>query len=148
MHNTNYKVVYQLLLNDIREYAKLAMKEPDELLIALTDAEKLKQQQNLKKAKTNHQSSVDRLDELNFLLQKLFEENATGRLNHTNYDRLFARYQEEQEQLMIKVSELEKQIKEAAESENSGQKWIDLIAKYEDLQELDAEIISASYQSR
>ena len=142
MHNASLKSIYQLVLNDVRAYAQLAMEKPNELLASLTDAENRQKQQQMKKARADYQSGVDRLHELEFLLQKLFEENATGRLNHTNYDRMFAKYQEEQGQLTIKVAEQEKLMNEAAESKDNTQRWIDLITKYKDLQELDAEIIN------
>ena len=76
------------------------------------------------------------------LLRKLFEENATGKLNASNYDKMFQAYQKEQEQLESRIADLERQIKRLDDYGDISQRFVDLIAKYADLQELDAPIIN------
>ena len=80
--------------------------------------------------------------ELDMLLKKLFEENATGKLNASNYDKLFQSYQKEQEQLESRIAELKKQVARLDGEKDNNQHFIDLIAKYADLQELDAPIVN------
>ena len=80
--------------------------------------------------------------ELEILLQRLFEENVAGRLNNSNYTTMFARYQKEQEELTVHVEQLKRKLALVGEFHDNGKKWIDLIAKYKDLQELDAPIIN------
>lgn len=91
---------------------------------------------------SEYKTGKNRLNELELLLQRLFEENVTGRLNDANYNMMFGKYQAEQEQLIITVAEVEKRLAESSEIHDNSQKWIDLIAKYVDLKELDAPIIN------
>lgn len=142
MHNASYKAVYTLLLNDIQQYAKLAVEESDQLLSMLTDEENKQKQKEFKQAEKEYRTGEGRLTELEVLLQRLFEENVAGRLNDANYTAMFARYQKEQEQLIVRVQELKRKLLAMGENIGNCKKWIDLIAKYRDLQELDAPIIN------
>jgi cell division protein FtsB len=72
----------------------------------------------------------------------LSEENATGRINSANYDKLFQRYQCEQVQLEAKIAELEKEITRLDATCDNSRKFVELVAKYTDLQELDAPIVN------
>jgi len=142
MHNASYKAIQELLLNDIREYAQLALEQPDELLKALTESEDKQKQATLRKAQNDHKDGVKRLGELGSLLQRLFEQNFSGKISDENYETIFNNYQNEQKCLKTEVSELSKQLAMLGEVHDNSQKWIDLIAKYKDLQELDAPIVN------
>jgi len=142
MHNSSYKAVYTLLLNDIRQYASLAVEEPCQLLSMLADEENKQKQKECILSEKEYKTGEDRLLELDILLQRLFEENVAGRLNDANYTTMFARYQKEQEQLSVRVQELKKRLCLIGETRDNSRRWIELIAKYKDLQELDAPIIN------
>jgi DNA invertase Pin-like site-specific DNA recombinase len=142
MHNANYQAVQKLVLDDIREYARLALEQPDELLKTLTESENKQKQAALKKAENDHKNGANRLNDLKSLLQRLFEQNASGKMSDENYEMIFAKYQSEQKSLKAEVAELSKQLKELGEVRDNCQKWIDLIAKYRDLQALDAPIVN------
>jgi DNA invertase Pin-like site-specific DNA recombinase len=141
-HNASHKAVYGIVLNDIRYYANIALHEPQKLLNLLTESENKQKAREFKQAQQEHKKTVGRLNELGILLQKLFEENVIGTLNHSNYTTLFAKYQAEQEQLKVVACELSKKIDTLGEVHDNCEKWIELIAKYKNLQELDAPIIN------
>lgn len=63
-------------------------------------------------------------------------------MNDGNYATLFSQYQAEQQSLKAQVDELSKRLAVLGEMHDNSQKWIDLIAKYKDLQELDAPIVN------
>ena len=131
-----------MILNDIREYAKFALEEPDELLKLLTESENKQKQETYKKAQSEHKDGTKRLGELDMLLQKLFEQNASGKLDDDNYDTMFERYQNERKALKKEVSELSMQLRTLGEVHDNCQQWVDLIAQYKDLQALDAAIVN------
>ncbi len=141
-HNTSHKALYDIVLNDIQAYARLALRHPEELLETLCDTENSQRRKMIERLNGDYKKSSDRLAEIDNLLQRLFEENVSGRMNHDNYTAMFARYQNEQTQLAAKVQNLARQLERLRESRDNSQKWIDLIAKYADLQELDAPIIN------
>lgn len=142
LHNTSYKALKALILNDIRHYAKLAMEQPDELIKSLTDAENKHRQEAQKQAKRDYSKGTRRLAELENLLKKLFEENVAGRINDENYQTLLNSYQAEQKELKLLTEELSKKLSAFSEETENSRKFVDLIAKYADLQELDAPIVN------
>jgi len=141
-HNTIYKELYQLVLDDIRKYAKMAMEQPETLVDMLSTAEEQRLQSSYSIMQSEYEQGKKRLEDLQVLLQKLFEQNVVGILNNANYTAMFTKYQQEQEQLEHRTKELCKKLDSVKESEGSGQKWVDLISKYADLQELDAPIVN------
>ena len=142
MHNASHKAVCAIVLNDIRTFASIAVETPDKLLSILTEVENKQKKEKYAQMQSEYKTGKNRLNELELLLQRLFEENVTGRLNDANYNMMFGKYQAEQEQLIITVAEVEKRLAESSEIHDNSQKWIDLIAKYVDLKELDAPIIN------
>ena len=141
-HNAIYNDVYQLVLEDIRRYAKLAVENPEALIRTLVITEEEKRQTSQSQMQEEYEQGIKRLDDLVILLQKLFEQNISGVLNDSNYASIFSKYQKEQVQLELRVKELDKQLTYLKRNENNSQKWIELIAKYTDLQELDAPIVN------
>lgn len=142
MHNAPFKAVNAIVLNDIRQYAKAAAEHPEELLELLTEHENKEKQREQKQAKKEYERGTKRLAELDMLIQKLFEENVAGRLNHSNYETLFKKYQDEQEQLKLITATLQTQLAKLDEQQDNSRKWLELIAQYQDLQELTAPIIN------
>ncbi len=133
LHNTSFRAVYTILLNDIRQYAKLALEQPDELIAALSEKSDKQKRNAFEQAKRENNKGIQRMSELSMLLQKLFEENLSGKINATHYAMISKRYQEEYEQLEVKTQELSKQLERANEQDDNNQKWVELIAKYADL---------------
>lgn len=142
MHNASHKAVCAIVLNDIRTYASIAVKTPDKLLSMLTEADDKRKQAKIRQTESDYRTGKNRLNELELLLQRLFEQNVSGKLNDANYNMMFGKYQTEQEQLTVTVAELEKQLAKMSTACDNSQRWIDLIAKYEDIQELDAPIVN------
>jgi len=126
----------------IKSAYKIKMARGDQLLSMLTEEENKQKQKEYELAGKEYKNGEARLAELEILLQRLFEENVAGRLNDANYTTMFARYQQEQEQLIVRVQELKRKLSVMNENIDNCKKWIDLIAKYKDLQELDAPIIN------
>ncbi len=141
-HSTNHKAVYEIVLSDIRQYAQLAVEQPEELLAVLTESENKQKRAVHRQAQKDYDSGIKRLSELERLLRRLFEENVAGRMNDANYEVMFTQYQAEQQALKTQVDELSKRLAILGEAYDNSQKWIDLIAKYRDLRELDAPIVN------
>ena len=141
-HTTSYKIIYQLLLEDIRRYAMLAVEKPDTLSNTLYATEEVKWQSTQSAMQEELSKGKKRLEDLIVMLQKLFEQNVSGILNDANYTCLFTKYQQEQERLKSRIKDLHKQLSSIKQNRDGSQKWVALISKYADLQELDASIVN------
>lgn len=145
-HSTPYKSLYNLMLHEIRRYSRIALEQPEELLEKLTEAENKQRLEEYKLSQKELKNSQDRLNELEILLQRLFEENVAGRLNDSNYTTMFAKYQKEQENLIIAQKELTRKIGDFGEIQDNSQKWIDVISQFRDVEELTAQMLNALCQ--
>jgi hypothetical protein len=141
-HTINYHKLCELVLSDIRQYAAIALENPEKLLVMLNDMENAHRQADIKQLEDEYKNSSERLDELKALLQKLFEENAVGKMSDSNYEMLFQKYQDEQEKLAPLVREFEEKLRTLEKAEGNSLRWIDLVAKYSNLQDLDAETVN------
>ena len=83
-----------------------------------------------------------RLEEIDKVISKLYEDYALGRLAGTSIDNLLPKYQREQEELKKQLSLLQEQSAEHDSTEQNAEKWISLIRQYSDLQELNSCIIN------
>ena len=142
-HNINYNRLCELILEDIRYYAKLALDNPTKLIKALSKSDNEQKQADNRITRCDYESTVKRLSEVERLMQRLFEESAAGILSNANYAVLVEKYQQEQAVLTEKANELAAQLKAKENNACSSEKWTALIAKYADLKELNANIVEA-----
>jgi hypothetical protein len=142
MHNANYHAVCTIVLADLQAFAKEAAENEQELLERLSSANDTRQRQLLKQAERELQAADKRLRELDSLLTRLFEDNVAGRMNNANYERMFSKYQLEQGTLAERHKELQRQVNAVRETAGNAERWMELIKRHTDLQELTAPVIN------
>ena len=77
-----------------------------------------------------------RIAEIDALIQKIYEDNALGKLPDARYEALDAQYAKEQDALNAEIAELEKAVTGYEQSRKSAEKFIALIDKYENFDTL------------
>lgn len=80
--------------------------------------------------------SIVRIAELDGLIKKLYEGNATGRIPDKHFDRLLAEYDTEQSALEQEALELQRAIAEQTQSYDNPKRFIALVKRYTDYAEL------------
>ena len=141
-HIISYPRLRQLILDDIRSFAYFALVNEGELLKTLTTDgnEKISQKRNqYQKDLERHQK---RLNELDVFFPKLYEDNAIGKLTDRNFALISAKYQKEQDELTVTVSELEKQLKMLESAVADVSTWVELIRQYTDIEDLNASLLN------
>ena len=141
-HNISYPRLYQLVLDDIRTFAYFAVVNEKELLATLTTDGNEKISQKRKQYENDLKRAQKRLNELDVLFPKLYEDNAIGTLTDRNYALISARYQKEQEELTVTVSELEQQLRMLRTAVADVTTWVELIQNYTDIEELNASLLN------
>ncbi|MCQ2477547.1 MAG: recombinase family protein [Clostridia bacterium] len=82
-----------------------------------------------------------RIEEIDRLFIKIYEDNANGKLSDSRFKMLSNRYDEEQEELREKASELQISIDEQEEKADNLDKFIDTAKRYCELTGLDGYIL-------
>lgn len=84
-----------------------------------------------------------RLDKLDNMLSKLYEDRIAGSVSERNFSMLTQKYQEEQEALEAKITELSSEIESENRKMDDIRDWIKLVKEIESFDELNAKILNA-----
>ena len=74
-------------------------------------------------------------------MQRLYEDNISEKISDERFAKLSASYENEQEQLNVRLIELRGVIEKAQSQTDNVDKFLALVRKYDDIQTLDAEIL-------
>lgn len=82
-----------------------------------------------------------RIAEIDSLIQKVYEDNANGKLSDERYATLSMSYEEEQQRLKADIPEMESYLETETDKTENLQKFIDKVKKITELKELTPELI-------
>jgi hypothetical protein len=103
---------------------------------------KLTKAKDLKNAKFKLEQSKARVDEIDRVLTKLYEDNALGKITDERFERLSATYEKEQRELADCIIESETEITEAEQDNVDLKHFLKTIRACTDLKELTPEIVN------
>lgn len=142
-HYIRYDVLYPYVLSRLQYWTKLAQEDEDALLLRLLKAEEKEQARAGKNAKATLKKAERRLEELDRLYMKLYEDHANGKIPDRNFNMMSANWQKEQAELESQISELSGKVEAEKENASNARKWVELMKQYTDLQELTAPLLNA-----
>ena len=139
-HRIYEQDLHDAVLKDIREWAKLALKDEKAVL------DKVMEHENRDKTDTGaaiekRLSLEKRLGEVEKVIAKLYEDYALGKAGADEIDLLLPKYRKEQGELKGQLALFQEESNEQKETAQNAEKWVALIRQYSDLQELTAGII-------
>ena len=102
-------------------------------------------EKKLKAVKAEITKTRKRIDELDRIIQKLYEDNVSGRITDERYDKLAQSYETEQATLSKKLAELEEAEASYGEERNSIDDFIANANRFIDIQELTPRSYTHSY---
>ena len=98
----------------------------------------LKLQEDAKRERTK---AKRRIDEINNIIRKLYEDNVSGRISNDRFDQLSKSYDDEQAELKRKIGELDHAISSAAQSQDNLERFLKTAKSYINLETLTPEIL-------
>lgn len=141
-HYIRYDVLYPYVLSRLQYWTKLAQEDEDALLLRLLKAEEKEQVKAGKNAKATLKKAERRLEEIDRLYMKLYEDHANGKIPDRNFNMMSANWQKEQAELESQISELSGKVEAEKENASNARKWVELMKQYTDLQELTAPLLN------
>lgn len=141
-HAIGWVTLNRLVLEDIRRNACAAKKATQkymDMLIATKTDKKKKETERLKRGLS---AADKRIGELSKILTKLYEDAALERISEERYQAMAPGYEREQELLKNKRETLTEEISHSEEIFNDVEKFMPIIWKYTDIQELNAHILN------
>lgn len=135
-HRVRAADVLELLrvtLKEIIQFSKEDISEFEKIVKETVDSQ---QTTDTKAQKTRLQQCNARVRELDILMCKIYEDNALGKLPDKRYQMLDAQYSMEQENLEQEIKELQHSIADTEDEQKSASKFMALVKKYQDFDEL------------
>lgn len=140
-HFIRLEDVENIVLQDLREVTKYAREHQQEFL----ESVKKRSSREIEKLQAENRAELDkalrRVREIDVIIQKLYEDNISGRINDERFEKLSATYEAEQENLQETIKLLQKEISVVRDEGESVERFVRLVNKYTDITELNAEII-------
>jgi len=140
-HNTPRHFIEPLILEEIRRTTKFAREHESEFVALVEKSYAHTSEKALRSAKNELAKAKQRVVELDIIIKKIYEDNATGRLTNERFDKMYADYETEQSTLKTTVALLTEQIDTEQENKMNTDHFLEMVKKYTDVSELTAEIV-------
>ena len=99
----------------------------------------------MQKLQAENQANLDkalrRVSEIDIIIKKLYEDNVTGKISDERFEKLTETYEAEQADLRQTIDFLRKEIAVNRDESEAVTRFMKLVQKYTDIEELDAEIV-------
>ncbi len=135
-HRINESAILMLVSDTLRAIAEYSKNDRAEFVRAVQETQAAQQTADISKKRKQLAVAQKRVEELEKLICKIYEDNALGKLPDTRYEALDAQYTKEQDALNTEIVELEKVVTGYEQSRKSAEKFIALIDKYENFDTL------------
>lgn len=140
-HYVRADAVEQVVMLELRRMANFLRdneQEFAEILAQKTNAEMLKEQ---KHNEAELQKAIVRNDTVLRLYEKLYEDNATGKVNDEWFMQLSHKYEVERMELKAKISDLRNKLMQSGEKQKEREHFISAIRKFMQMERLTAPLL-------
>ena len=132
-HRINESAVLNLVSDMLRAIADYSKNNRTEFV---QETQAAQQASDISKKKKRLAIAQKRAGELEKMMCRIYEDNVLGKLPDARYAALDAQYAKEQGELSSEIAELEKAIRDYEQTRKSAEKFIALIDKYENFDNL------------
>ena len=142
IHYIKTSAIEKLILTAIREVSAYVREDEKEFIRIVRDAASAGQEQTAREQKKRRRQVEKRIAELDELIRKLYEGNATGKIPDKHFNRLLVEYDTEQSALEQEAAELKEGIIAQAEDGMRAQRFVSLVRRYTSFDELTASMLN------
>lgn len=136
MHFIKTSVLWELILTAIREVSDYVRQDEQAFIDKVQQTSTVQMVETQREQKRRLAEATERNGELNTLIKKLYEGNATGKIPDKHFERLLSEYDSEQTALETEIEDLKAQIDSFNEDSAKADKFIAVVRRYTDFTEL------------
>lgn len=133
--------IEKALLYIIQQVTAFARDYQSEFVELVAKSNNKEMERKLKAYKKELEQANIRVSKLDFFIQRLYEDNVEGKVSDEQFIKMSSTYENEQKTLSKRIIELTAIIKGEQEKVVNTNSFLNLVKKYTDITELDAEII-------
>ncbi len=141
-HYISWKALNQIVLEDIRRNAGIVKRAEKQYLEMLLSLKTDQRTQDTKKMQKELKTIDKRLTDISAILKRLYEDLALGKINEDRYQEMYHGFDTEEKELRHRQENLKTELEKNEETFSNAEKFVPLIKKYTDIQELNAYILN------
>lgn len=143
IHTIYENVLEQIVLEDIREKARFAAHDPEMLAQHILRLKEKEAQSHRTSCEQELKAVKTRLDELERLMQSLYEDKYSGTVPQSVFQTLMRKYETERVEKAAALPELELKLKAHMENRQDAGRWTEIIRQYTEITKLDESMLFA-----
>jgi len=140
-HSMRIPILEQLVLMHVRSVTEYARNHEDEFVRQLSDKSAMEHKAVIERQKRELIKAERRYAELDHLFVRIYEDHVNDKLSDERFLLLSTRYEAEQKHLKSAIALLTGQIEVSTEQSQNVDKFIRIVRKHTDVQELDSVIL-------
>ena len=133
--------IEKALLYMIQQVTAFARDYEDEFVELVAKNKNKELERKIRECKKELEQSMNRVSKIDLLIQRLYEDNVEGKISDEQFIKMTSAYENEQKTLNVRVTELNKIIKNEQEKITNTSSFLNLVKCYTNITKLDAEII-------
>ena len=142
-HQITAHAVMAMVKNDLRYTIQFANDNKETFMSILKERTEAKNKRELASAIEEKEVAEKRIVALDKIIQSLYEDKVSGKLSEERYIKMSDNYEAEQKELTEKVKTLKADIEKAQTKYDNIQKFMAIVKRYSDFEELTPEILRA-----
>lgn len=135
-HYIRTEVVRKLVLETIKAVSDYVITSEEEFINRIYSSSRDKQKESIKSLKRKIAQDTKRVNELNMLMKKLYEDNISGKLSDKRFEFMLSEFENEQDTLEISMENAKAEIEKYESDTVRADKFIELVKRYTDFSEL------------
>lgn len=135
-HYIRTEVVRKLVLETIKAVSDYVITNEEEFINRIYSTSRDKQKESIRSLKRKIAQDTKRVNELNMLMKKLYEDNISGKLSDKHFEFMLSEFENEQDTLEISMENAKAEIEKHESDTVRADKFIELVKRYTDFSEL------------
>ena len=140
-HSIRNVVLEEIVLHDLNRVLSFASNHEKEFIELVTSSTQAELDKTARQAKREYESAMARINKLDSIIQKLYEDNLEGKISDERFQKMTESYELEQKNLQARVKEIETQLSSIAEQKANTTSFISTVKSCTEVKELDAKTL-------
>lgn len=134
-------VLTEIILGELNKLSQFVRDNEDEFVIRAMSNTATVQDGEIQTARKALKLAEKRINELDDLFERLYEDNVSGKISDERFATMSARYEAEQSKLKADAAKLHDTISRKEQKNNDVMSFVSIVKKYEEFTELTPEIM-------
>ena len=141
-HYIHRNVVEETVLADLQAVTTMVREHEEEFMALVKKKANSCGKENLRKLQKEQTDGQKRLEDIDRIINQLYEDKVAGELSADRFNRMLETYEEEQEKLRTRLEELHEIISSEREKTDGAEHFVRLVKQFSEITELTDEIVA------